>query len=56
MFFGCFSKMSAFVVTVPDPIIGAAFIILFGELYFERDFPISKDNVAFILYIYLNMA
>ncbi|XP_060075015.1 solute carrier family 23 member 1-like [Ylistrum balloti] len=32
MFFGCFSKMSAFVVTVPDPIIGAAFIVLFAVL------------------------
>lgn len=32
MFFGCFNKMSAFVVTVPDPIIGAAFIVLFAVL------------------------
>ncbi|OWF41414.1 Solute carrier family 23 member 1 [Mizuhopecten yessoensis] len=32
IFFGCFSKMSAFVVTVPDPIIGAAFIVLFAVL------------------------
>ncbi|XP_071165885.1 solute carrier family 23 member 1-like [Mytilus edulis] len=30
--FGCFNKFSAFVVTVPDPIIGASFIVLFGVL------------------------
>ena len=31
MIFGCFNKFSAFVVTIPDPIIGASFIVLFGE-------------------------
>ena len=27
----CFSKFSALIVTIPDPIIGAAFIVLFGK-------------------------
>jgi xanthine/uracil permease len=27
MIFGCFNKFSAFVVTIPDPIIGASILI-----------------------------
>jgi len=29
--FGCFGKFSALVVSMPDPIIGASFLVLFGE-------------------------
>ncbi|VDI61298.1 Hypothetical predicted protein [Mytilus galloprovincialis] len=30
MIFGCFNKFSTLMVTIPDPIVGASFIVLFG--------------------------
>ncbi|XP_052058406.1 solute carrier family 23 member 2-like [Mytilus californianus] len=32
MIFGCFNKFSTLMVTIPDPIVGASFIVLFGVL------------------------
>ena len=33
MVFGCLGKFSALAVSMPDPIIGASFLVLFGKLY-----------------------
>ncbi|CAC5411969.1 SLC23A1 [Mytilus coruscus] len=32
MIFGCFNKFSTLMVSIPDPIVGASFIVLFGVL------------------------
>ena len=31
MFFGVFAKFGALFVTIPDPIVGGVFMIMFGE-------------------------
>ena len=31
LIFGCVAKFSALVVTMPDPIVGASFILIFGN-------------------------
>ena len=43
MLFGCFSKFSAVVVSMPDPIIGASFLVLFGNFYFFLIHPWFKS-------------
>ena len=40
--FGCLGKVSALAVSMPDPIVGASFLILFGMLFLLFDCYLSK--------------
>ena len=36
MVFGCLSKINALAMSMPDPIIGASCLVLFGKLSLDR--------------------
>ena len=40
--FGCLGKVSALAVSMPDPIVGASFLILFGMPFLLFDCYLSK--------------
>ncbi|XP_053404669.1 solute carrier family 23 member 1-like isoform X2 [Mercenaria mercenaria] len=61
--FGCLGKFSALVVTMPDPIIGASFLVLFGVLAAVGasnlqyvDLNSSRNLVVFGISLFLGLA
>ena len=45
IFFGVFGKFGAIFVTIPDPIVGGVFIVMFGKIFINGYFISDPHNL-----------